>query len=530
MAAAPDDRDMKGMESTSRTFADKEIRDRLRLYRIEDADRAAILAAAPAIRAAIPRLVEEFYEHLQKFPQAMDLISDSGSSIDRLKKTNPVYFEALLQAKFDSAYFQSRWKIGAVHAEIGLTPAWFFGAMTSYIDSLTPVLDGLSRFSPTRRIEAITAIQKAFCLDQSLVMEAYVHHGLAAPMIAVVSQISESAHRLDDSTGILSEAAAETKLASEEMASVGDQIAHGASAQASSVQEGAALVAAMRQSAHAICEVSEQQAVKASSARESGQESLRRIEAIAETGAKWPAIHARMSALDSAQTAIQEAGRTAAELASAAQDITQFVDRIKDIADQTNLLALNAAIEAARAGDLGKGFAVVASEVRSLSESAAGAAQEIAAAVNLLHGSADSMSQGMARIAEASSEAVEASRQSAACLETIAAEARPAQQAAIAAAEAASAIEAQTHETIQAARQVAERGEQAESALEGIASVSEENAASAQQMAAATAELAAQVQQVALSTELLKREVTELTNASNEAKSASLKTSASMAA
>jgi len=57
--------------------------------------------------------------------------------------------------------------------------------------------------------------------------------------------------------------------------------------------------------------------------------------------------------------------------------IGDFAETIKDISSQTNLLALNAAIEAAHAGEQGKGFAVVAEEVRKLADSSTVATREI---------------------------------------------------------------------------------------------------------------------------------------------------------
>jgi len=74
---------------------------------------------------------------------------------------------------------------------------------------------------------------------------------------------------------------------------------------------------------------------------------------------------------------IKQASERATALKTASQSIEQMLALIIDMASRTNMLALNAGIEAARAGDAGRGFAVVASEVKTLASQTRVAAGDI---------------------------------------------------------------------------------------------------------------------------------------------------------
>jgi methyl-accepting chemotaxis protein len=73
-----------------------------------------------------------------------------------------------------------------------------------------------------------------------------------------------------------------------------------------------------------------------------------------------------VQAMEMISTSTTESGERISMLEDKAEEITNVLGQIDDIARRTDLIALNAQIEAVNAGDQGRGFMVVAEEVKRL--------------------------------------------------------------------------------------------------------------------------------------------------------------------
>ena len=98
---------------------------------------------------------------------------------------------------------------------------------------------------------------------------------------------------------------------------------------------------------------------------------------------------------------IKQASERSIALKAASQSIEQMLALIIDMASRTNMLALNAGIEAARAGDAGRGFAVVASEVKTLASQTRAAAGDITQYVDRVRDIVEQVAAGFEEVEKA---------------------------------------------------------------------------------------------------------------------------------
>ncbi|RTL72534.1 MAG: HAMP domain-containing protein [Hyphomicrobiales bacterium] len=206
----------------------------------------------------------------------------------------------------------------------------------------------------------LAAKDLTFRLNDNL-PEAYAQ--LQSDFNHAVEQLSEALSAVSRSTGAITSSSGEVSSAADDLSKRTEQ-------QAASLEETAAAIDQITATGKKAAE---------------GAEHAREVVAVAKSDAEKTGVVVRKTV--DAMGGIEKS----------AQQITQIIGVIDEIAFQTNLLALNAGVEAARAGEAGRGFAVVASEVRALAQRSAEAAKEIK---GLISTSSAQVAEGVELVAE----------------------------------------------------------------------------------------------------------------------------------
>jgi PAS domain S-box-containing protein len=146
---------------------------RLKFLGFTARDAELLQALRPLFERNIMAIEDAFYDQLLSFPDTEQLLRDH-TTVVRLKKLQSDYLLRITEGNFDEAYFNDRLRIGKTHERVGLSPRWYLLGYNIYFRLFVPLIGEFYAKDPGRGYESIVALEKAFMLDASLAMDAYI--------------------------------------------------------------------------------------------------------------------------------------------------------------------------------------------------------------------------------------------------------------------------------------------------------------------------------------------------------------------
>jgi len=356
----------------------------------------------------------------------------------------------------------------------GLILGWLLTkGLSKNISKITDSVEAISKGDLSRELDISAKLfpDETVGISDSINLMAENLRSLVSKIRSTSGHVSESAHTLSSTT-------LEVNASTEEIAKALEQISHGAEVQAEMAGKGSTLIHELAMSVELV----------AKRAKESAQ-SARDTTATANQGADL--AKQTMALMKEFLESVEYTGQQFAELNGKLQQVGKIADIIVEIARQTNMLALNASIEAVRAGEYGKGFTVVAEEVRKLADGAGRSAAEIIDLVVLIKEDSVKVRDTFAASSRQVNEGKKKIDSTETVFQSIVESVLEAERKANSIADLSSMQTDGAQKMVQAIDEIAKVAEDNAASTEQVSAATEEQSAAMQEMAAASRELAA---------------------------------------
>lgn len=171
------------------------LEDLMRYIRFSAEDAELMKAMGPILRDSFPRIVESFYDAIDRTPGASAVFTGGAAQMQRQKKLLTHWLEGLVEGTYDEAYCERRARIGRTHVRIGLDQQYMFGSMNLIREGLHDALarsdwDGERRRRGHTTIDRICDIELAIMLETY--REAYIARVQDSSRLATIGQVAAS--------------------------------------------------------------------------------------------------------------------------------------------------------------------------------------------------------------------------------------------------------------------------------------------------------------------------------------------------
>jgi two-component system, NtrC family, sensor kinase len=138
-----------------------------------DGDRERIVAAAPLVDSYLLGLIDDFYDEIERHPDARKVITGGPAQIERLKGTLVKWIRDLFAGEYDEDYVARRWRVGWRHVEIGLDQVYTNVALARLRTGLVRALHEAWQGEPLGLKETVRALNRLLDLDLAIIEDAY---------------------------------------------------------------------------------------------------------------------------------------------------------------------------------------------------------------------------------------------------------------------------------------------------------------------------------------------------------------------
>ena len=149
----------------------RSIEDLTILFGVGDEDAKAIALMKGPVEDKLDDMIKEWYDWLSKMPEH-DEFFDSQESIEHVKKLQHSFWTRFFKGNFDDDFFESRRRVGQVHARIGLPQEVYLAGVDKFLGLFVHMLEeldlDLEQYKACRR-----ALNKLAHLDMMIIVQSY---------------------------------------------------------------------------------------------------------------------------------------------------------------------------------------------------------------------------------------------------------------------------------------------------------------------------------------------------------------------